>query len=368
MRRAGLELSIALLRGRHQQALMRVSSRVTMGFQRYGEWKPAGCNPPASLEGARFQMRIAYVFVLSIAPSAAFAADVASPVAPADSLQHFVLSPKLDLRIDLVAAEPDVIDPVAIAFDEHARMYVVEMRDYPNGPKDGEASASRIRLLEDADGDGLFETSHVFADGLLFATGVLPWDGGVIVTVAGEIRFLKDTNGDHAADVNEVWFNGFSEGNPQLRANHPTFGPDGWIYVANGLRGGKVTTVRTAWPSGNESPQTIELRDQDFRFNPRTGEAEAITGGGQFGMTFDAFGNRFICSNRNPCDHVVLETRAPGAQSVSDRRQAGAGRRRCGQRLEDLSADQRLDDFNPPRRPVHRRLRREDLHGRCSAR
>ncbi|MBA3315163.1 MAG: c-type cytochrome [Planctomycetaceae bacterium] len=255
--------------------------------------------------------RFSVVLVAALCALPAIAAEpsVKSPVSPADALQHFVLSPELDLRIALVAAEPEVIDPVAIAFDEHARMFVVEMRDYPNGPKDGEPPASRIRLLEDNDGDGRFETSHVFADGLLFATGVLPWDGGVIVIVAGEIRFLKDTDGDHAADVNEVWFSGFNEGNPQLRANHPTFGPDGWIYVANGLRGGKIKAMRTEWPAGEISLREIDLRDHDFRFNPRTGEAEAITGGGQFGMTFDAFGNRFICSNRNPCDHVVLELR-----------------------------------------------------------
>jgi putative membrane-bound dehydrogenase-like protein len=183
-------------------------------------------------------------------------------------------------------------------------MYVVEMRDYPNGPPAGQPPLSRVTLLEDTDGNGRFETSHVFADGLLFPTGVLPWDGGAIVTLAGEVRFLKDTDGDHKADVNEVWFSGFSEGNPQLRANHPTFGPDGWIYIANGLRGGKVKAAKEGWPQ-----KEIEFRDHDFRFNPRTGEAEAIAGSGQFGLTFDAWGNRFLCSNRNPCYHVVLEDR-----------------------------------------------------------
>lgn len=251
-------------------------------------------------------MRILAAVALSLAPMLAFAAEpaVKSPVSAEDSLKFFVLSPAVDLRIDLVAAEPEVVDPVAVAFDEQARMYVVEMRDYPNGPTAGQPPMSRVRLLEDMDGDGRYETAHDFAGGLLFATGVLPWDGGAIVSVAGEVRFLKDTDGDHKADVNEAWFSGFAEGNPQLRANHPTFGPDGWIYVANGLRGGKVKAVKEGWPQ-----KEIELRDHDFRFDPRTGEAEAVTGGSQFGLTFDAFGNRFICSNRNPCDHVVLEDR-----------------------------------------------------------
>lgn len=260
-----------------------------------------------SLVSSAVAVALSTTAVLAVAAEPA----VKSPVSPEDSLKHFVLSPALDLRIDLVAAEPQVVDPVAIAFDERARMYVVEMRDYPSGPPAGQPPMSRISLLEDTDGDGRFETSHVFADGLLFPTGVLPWDGGAIVTLAGEVRFLKDTHGDHKADINEVWFSGFSEGNPQLRANHPTFGPDGWIYIANGLRGGKVKAVKPGWPAV-EIPalaKEIELRDHDFRFDPRTGVAEAIAGSGQFGLTFDVWGNRFLCSNRNPCYQVVLEDR-----------------------------------------------------------
>ncbi len=242
------------------------------------------------------------ILVACLALAAIAAEPVASPVSPAESLRQFVLSPTLDLRIDLVAAEPEVIDPVAVAFDEAGRMFVVEMRDYPSGPPDGQPPLSRLKLLEDKDGDGRFETAHVYADGLPFATGVLPWDGGAIVTLAGEVRFVKDTDGDFQADVNEVWFAGFAEENPQLRANHPTLGPDGKIYIANGLRGGKIKAVKAGWPDA-----VIDLRDGDFRFDPRTGEAEAVAGGGQFGLTFDAAGDRFICSNRNPCDHVVLE-------------------------------------------------------------
>ena len=224
------------------------------------------------------------------------------PLSPAEALERFVLSPELDLQIDLVAHEPNVVDPVAIAFDEQGRMFVAEMSDYPLGPPKGQPPLSQIRLLEDTDGNGTFETAHLFADDLLFANGVLPWKGGVIVTLSGEVRYMKDTDGDHKADVNEVWFKGFAEKNSQLRANDPTLGPDGWIYIANGLRGGKVTTVRPDWPK-----QTIDLQRGDFRFNPHTGQAELVTGVCEFGQTFDAWGNRFISTNRNPCDQVMFE-------------------------------------------------------------
>ena len=228
-----------------------------------------------------------------------------SPVAPRDSLALFTLSPSLNLRIDLVAAEPQTVDPVAVAFDEAGRMFVVEMRDYPNGPADGQPPLSSLKLLEDPDGDGYFETSTVYADGLLFPTGVLPWQGGVIVTLAGEVRYFRDIDGDSVADINELWFRGFKEGNPQLRANHPILGPDGLVYIACGLSGGDVETVNRDWVHADQQP--INVRGGDFRFDPATGAAEAISGAAQFGHSFDAFGNRFICSNRNPCDHVVFD-------------------------------------------------------------
>ena len=229
---------------------------------------------------------------------------VKSPLSPEESLTAFRLAP--DLKIEIVAAEPEVVSPVSIAFDEEGRLWVVEMSDYPNGPTPGELPKSRIKLLEDRDADGRFETAHIFADKLLFATGVQPWRGGVIVTLAGEIAYFKDTDGDHKADVRETWFRGFVQENPQLRANHPRFALDNHIYVANGLRGGTIVADKEKW--GREIPP-VSISGKDFRFDPLTGNCEAVSGNGQYGLTFDDFGNRFVCSNRNPCRHVVLEDR-----------------------------------------------------------
>ena len=239
-----------------------------------------------------------------------------SPLPPRVALKQFVLHPKL--KVELVACEPQVVDPVAIRFDEDGRLWVVEMRDYPNGPRPAgfkkadkarrqrPAGLSRIRVLRDKNRDGFYETATTFADNLLFATGLQPWKGGLIVTLAGEVAYFKDTNGDDKADVRETWFTGFAEKNPQLRANHPTFALDNHIYIANGLRGGDVIARKKEWAK-NAKP--ISISGMDFRFDPRTGKYEAVSGHGQFGLTFDDFGNRFVCSNRNPCRHVVLENR-----------------------------------------------------------
>jgi putative membrane-bound dehydrogenase-like protein len=231
-------------------------------------------------------------------------ASFPSPVTAEESLSHLQLHP--GLRIELVAAEPQVIDPVAIRFDEQDRMWVVEMIDYPNGPKPGEPPLSRIKILEDKNNDGRYETSHVFADKLLFVTGLQPWKGGVIVTMAGKVAYMKDTNGDGSTDINQTWFTGFSELNSQLRANHPTFALDNQIYIANGLRGGDVIARREEW---SQNVKAISISGMDFRFDPKTGTYETVSGNGQFGLTFDDFGNRFVCSNRNPCKHIVLEDR-----------------------------------------------------------
>lgn len=229
------------------------------------------------------------------------AAPVTSPVEADESLEFFEVAPGLE--IELVASEPEVVDPVAIRFDERGRMWVVEMRDYPNGPAEGEQPKSRIKVLEDRDSDGRFETATVFADELLFATGVQPWRDGVIATLAGQVAYMKDTTGDGRADQIETWYTGFVEENPQLRANHPRLGLDNRIYVANGLRGGEVVDAR------QPNSQPVSISGMDFRFDPLSGEFEAVSGVGQFGLTFDDWGNRFTVSNRNPLKHVVLEDR-----------------------------------------------------------
>lgn len=242
-----------------------------------------------------------------------------SPVAADEAIQYLRVAP--GLKVELVACEPQVIDPVAVRFDERGRMWVVEMRDYPHGPKPGESPLSRIRILEDRDGDGRYEAAVTFAEGLAFATGVLPWNEsvnrspkeqasstastppvtGAFVTLAGKVVYMEDTDGDLRADHSETWYQGFMEENPQLRANHPRLGLDNHIYIANGLRGGAIVDAR------RPDDKPLSISGMDFRFDPRTQEFEAITGMGQFGNSFDDFGERFVCSNRNPLKHIVIE-------------------------------------------------------------
>lgn len=217
-------------------------------------------------------------------------------LSPEAALASFRTEP--GLRVELVAAEPTVVAPVALAFDELSRMFVAENRGYPTNAQPPQGV---IALLEDADGDGRFEKRTVFADGLTFPNGVMPWKGGVIVTCAPDILFLQDTNHDGRADTREVLFTGFDAGNTtQLRMSHPTLSLDNWIYVTSGLVSGKVQR-----PGGTNA---IDVRT-DFRFRPDLSAWEAAEGRGQFGLTFDDFGRRFICMNRLHVQHVVLPAR-----------------------------------------------------------
>ncbi len=207
-------------------------------------------------------------------------------------------------EVSLAASEPSVSDPVAIRFDHRGRMWVVEMPDYPTGPRDGAGPAGRIRVLTDTDDDGRYDQAATFADGLMFPTGVQPYRDGAFVTLAGKIVYFVDTDGDDVADRREVWFEGFATENEQLRANHPTLGPDGLIYVANGLRGGSVVAVDSRFES---RPDPIDLRARDFRFDPEGGDWGAVAGNSQFGLTIDDFGRRIGCSNRNPAMLAALD-------------------------------------------------------------
>jgi putative membrane-bound dehydrogenase-like protein len=204
-----------------------------------------------------------------------------------------------NLQIELVAAEPDIISPVAIAWDAAGRLFVAEMRDYPNASEGG-----RIKLLVDRDHDGHYETVSIFADGLPFPNGVLPWNGGVLVTAAPDLWFLKDTNGDGRADERRVLFTGFGAGNQQLRANGLLWGLDGWVYGANGRSDGELRSA-----TAPQASKAVSLRNHDFRFRPGTGEIEAVAGRSQFGLARDDWGNRFLSWNTIPIRHDVLPER-----------------------------------------------------------
>src|ERR1041384_1993294 len=118
----------------------------------------------------------------------------AYPMSPQDSLKAMHLSE--DFHVELFAAEPDVMSPVEMAFDENGKIYVAEMFDYPTDPPPGKPARSRIRLLENPSGDGKTWKSTIFAENVLAVSGFMPWKGGLIVTSAPHLLYLKEHKGE----------------------------------------------------------------------------------------------------------------------------------------------------------------------------
>ncbi|MCE6989767.1 PVC-type heme-binding CxxCH protein [Dyadobacter sp. CY323] len=209
-------------------------------------------------------------------------------LSPQESMRTFQLHDAFG--IEPFVAEPDVLSPVDMVFDDNGNIYVVEMGDYPYDAKPGNFKG-RIRLLKDSDGDSKIDKSYVYAEGLPSATSVLPWKGGIIVAAAPDILYLKDTNGDFKADSREVLFTGFFARNSEAQITSLRFGADNWIYANNNGQAGQITSPK--WP---DKP-AIQVGGGSFRFRMDRGVFEQESGTGQFGQAIDDWGHRFYTQN-----------------------------------------------------------------------
>ncbi|MEE2947687.1 MAG: neutral/alkaline non-lysosomal ceramidase N-terminal domain-containing protein [Verrucomicrobiota bacterium] len=219
-----------------------------------------------------------------------------NPQSPGASLRSIRVRP--GLRVELVASEPLVIDPVSINFGPDGRIWVVEMHDYPLGLRGGYEPGGRIVFLDDTDRDGFPDKRTVFLEGLPFPTGVTPWRKGFLVCAAPEILYAEDTDGDGQADVRRALFSGFATTNYQARVNSLGYGLDGWVHGSNGLIGGQIV--------GFIGGQSVDIRGRDFRFNPDTGAFETLAGLTQHGRVRDDWGNWFGCDNGTLLRHYPL--------------------------------------------------------------
>lgn len=205
------------------------------------------------------------------------------PLTPDEALQKMVVPE--GFHVELVASEPDLLNPVAMAFDDSGRIYVTESFEYPRhepGP-----GRDRIKILDDTDGDGRVDKVTIFAEGLNIPSGIAVGHGGVWVANAPDILFLEDTNGDDVADKSTTIATGFGRYDTHELPNALTWGPDGYLYGLNGVFNRSVVT---------QGDQTFDFTCAMFRIHPRTRKFELFCEGtsNPWGIAFDTEGSAFI--------------------------------------------------------------------------
>jgi putative membrane-bound dehydrogenase-like protein len=188
-------------------------------------------------------------------------------------------------QVELVAAEPDIVNPVAMTFDERGRIWITESLEYPR--KSAGPGRDRIKVLEDTDGDGKADRFTIFADGLNIPSGIAVGHGGVWVANSPDILFLQDTDGDGKADRREVVVTGFGRSDTHELPNSLNWGPDGWLYGLNGVF--NASHVHTG---GKDYKFTCAM----FRIHPRTREFQIFCEGtsNPWGIAWDDVGSSFV--------------------------------------------------------------------------
>ncbi|HEX4343284.1 MAG TPA: PVC-type heme-binding CxxCH protein, partial [Verrucomicrobiae bacterium] len=208
---------------------------------------------------------------------------------------------KRGFRLELVAGESLVSDPVAMAFDENGRLFVLE-----SGGAD-EAAMGRIRLLTEPDTNGVFHASSVFATNVLSPSALTCYGGGVFVATAGQIIYLKDTSGDGVADARREVFKSFGEetngSSGKVVISSLEWGLDNRIHATTTGAGGDVI-------SSSSPIQSIVLTNGNFSFDPRTFVLAAESGSAPSGLAFDDSGHKFVSSPVRHLQAVMYDANA----------------------------------------------------------
>jgi putative membrane-bound dehydrogenase-like protein len=210
-------------------------------------------------------------------------------LAPEQSMSQMQVPAGFELQ--LFAAEPDIINPIFMNWDERGRLWVIETVDYPNEIKDDDEGDDRIKILEDTDGDGRADKFTTFADKLNIPTSFVFVDGGIIVSSAPSFIFLKDSNNDDKADVRKKILNGWGKFDTHAQASNLRYGVDNNIWGVVGYSGFKGKF-------GNDS---IKFSNGLFRFSPDGTQLEHLstTSNNTWGLGFSEEFDVFISTANN---------------------------------------------------------------------
>ncbi len=244
--------------------------------------------------------------------------DKDRPVATTESLPPNVAVQKMKLpegfSVQVIAAEPDLVQPVAYTMDDLGRLWVLENTNYPTCP--GEPK-DRILIVEDTHGDGHFDKKTVFFDKMTFATGIQVGFGGVWVGAPPNLLFIPVKPGeDHPAGPPQVVLDGWGNQDTHETMNNFTWGPDGWLYGTQG-----VFTNSNVGRPGAPAAERVPVNAGVWRFHPITGKFERYCEGGsnQWGIDWNDHGQACFAACVIPhiwqCIQGARYTRQAGSPS-----------------------------------------------------
>lgn len=239
------------------------------------------------------------------------------PLSPQDSMRYTQVP--ADFELQLFAAEPDIVKPIYMAWDEFGRAWVVEAMDYPHGLVDeGQPGKADIKICEDTDGDGKADKFTIFADKLNLATALVFVNGGIIVSEARHMLFLKDTNGDDKADVREVILPGWGVGDSHAMQNNLGRSFDNWLYGAVGYSNFR----------GNVGGKDLQFGQGIFRFKADGSALQFLYqfNNNTWGLGFNASGDVFgSTANGNPTFYGYLPAHILNPTQPGFGRRGGSG-------------------------------------------
>ncbi|WP_395750547.1 PVC-type heme-binding CxxCH protein [Prosthecobacter sp.] len=229
--------------------------------------------------------------------------DYAKGQSPQEALKALQLPG--GFKAELIASEPDLVQPIAFTFDERGRIWVVEGNSYPK-PREVGAGQDRIKILEDKDGDGVFETKKIFCEGLNLVSGIELGFGGVWVGAAPYLMFIPDKDHDDKPDPSEgelanqvpglnfpakILLDGWGSQDTHETLNSFIWGPDGWLYGCHG-----VFTHSKVGKPGAPDDQRKPINAGIWRYHPVRHEFEIFAEGtsNPWGLDYDQHGEFFV--------------------------------------------------------------------------
>lgn len=264
------------------------------------------------------------------------------PLPPEESIKHIVTP--VGFEPQLFAAEPDIVKPICMAWDERGRLWIGETLDYPNQLQPEGEGRDRIKICEDTDGDGRADKFTVFAERLSMPTSIAFWHGGAIVQNGTQTLYLKDTDGDDRADERRVLISGWTMGDTHGGVSNFQYGLDNWIWAMQGYNNSQPTVA------GKRHPYAFRMGF--FRFRPDGSELEFVrsTDNNTWGLGISEEGLVFgSTANHNPSVYMPIANRYYEAVAGWSAAQLGT------------IADTHLF------KPITERIRQVDQHGGYTA-